>query len=142
MTAHPPASPARPGADPGTGVGVLIVDDQPFFRTAARELVTTIPGFHAVAEASSGPEAVAAVGRLRPELVLLDVRMPGMDGIEATRRIKATRPGTVVVLISMEDIGAMPSTVQTCGAEAVVRKQDFCPTMLRALWAAHGPRRV
>jgi DNA-binding NarL/FixJ family response regulator len=122
-------------------VGVLIVDDQPFFRSAAREVVGALPGFHAVAEASSGPEAVAAVGELHPELVLLDVRMPGMDGIEAARRIKAGHPRTVVVLISIEDGGGVPSTARTCGAAALVRKQDFGPSLLRELWATHGVAR-
>jgi two-component system, NarL family, invasion response regulator UvrY len=119
-------------------IGVLIVDDQPYFRSAAREVVGALPGFRAVAEASSGPEAVAAVGKLHPELVLLDVRMPGMDGIEATRRIKAGHPRTVVVLISIEDVGGVPSTARTCGAAALVRKQDFGPSLLRELWTTHG----
>jgi two-component system invasion response regulator UvrY len=134
-----------PGADVGElaeapdGVGVLIVDDQPFFRSAAREVVGALPGFHAVAEASSGPEAVAAVGELHPQLVLLDVRMPGMDGIETARRITTAHPGTVVVLISIEDIIGVPSDARTCGAAAVIRKQDFRPSVLRELWALHGP---
>src|SRR3954453_21012961 len=112
-------------------VGVLIVDDQPFFRSAAREVVGALPGFHAVAEAASGPEAVAAVGELHPELVLLDVRMPGMDGIEAARQITASHPATVVILISIEDTLGVPSNAQTCGAAAVIRKQDFGPSVLR-----------
>jgi DNA-binding NarL/FixJ family response regulator len=120
---------------------VLIVDDQPFFRSAAREVVATLPGFHAVAEAASGLQAVAAVDELHPELVLLDVRMPGMDGIEATRRIKAEHPSTMVVLISIEDVAGVPSSAQSCGAEALVRKQDFGPSLLRDLWARHCAQR-
>jgi DNA-binding NarL/FixJ family response regulator len=120
------------------GIGVLIVDDQPFFRSAARDVVGALPGFHALAEASSGDEAVAVVGELHPELVLLDVRMPGMDGIATARRIKADHPSTVVVLISIEDIAGVPSTARTCGAAALVRKQDFGPALLRELWAVHG----
>ena len=122
-------------------VGVLIVDDQPFFRSAAREVVGALPGFHAVAEAASGPEAVAAVGELQPELVLLDVRMPGMDGIEAARRIKAGHPRTVVVLISIEDVAGVPSRARSCGAATLVRKQDFGPSLLRELWATYGAGR-
>jgi DNA-binding NarL/FixJ family response regulator len=129
-----------PAEEPGD-VGVLIVDDQPFFRSAARDVVGALPGFHAVAEASSGPEAVAAVGELHPELVLLDVRMPGMDGIEAARRIKADHPRTLVVLISIDGSAGVPSTARTCGAAALVRKQDFGPSLLRELWAVHGTPR-
>ena len=121
-------------------VGVLVVDDQPFFRGAASDVVAAMPTFRAVGEASSGREAVAAVDALRPELVLLDVRMPDMDGIEAARAIKAAHPETVVVLISMEDADALPATAQTCGAAALVRKGDFGPALLRRLWAEYGDR--
>jgi DNA-binding NarL/FixJ family response regulator len=133
-----PGDDARETPDGQREIGVLIVDDQPFFRSAARDVVGALPGFHAVAEASSGQEAVAVVGELHPELVLLDVRMPGMDGIEATRLILAGHPSTVVVLISIEDIAGVPSTAGTCGAAALVRKQDFGPALLRDLWAVHG----
>lgn len=122
-------------------VGVLIVDDQPFFRRAARQVVAALPGFRSVGEASSGPEALAAVDRQLPDLVLLDVRMPGMDGIEAAQRIKGSHPETVVVLISIEDIAEVPLRARTCGAAAVVRKQDFGPSLLRGLWGVHGSPR-
>jgi len=134
-----PRDDPRQPAEERTDVGVLIVDDQPFFRSAAREVVGALPGFRALAEASSGPEAVAAVAELHPQLVLLDVRMPGMDGIETARLITASHPGTVVVLISIEDIIGVPSNARTCGAAAVIRKQDFRPSVLRELWAVHGP---
>ena len=74
-------------------VRVLIVDDQPFFRAAAREVVEAMPGFETVGEAISGSAAVDAVGELHPDLVLLDIRMPGMDGIEASELITAKHPG-------------------------------------------------
>ena len=122
-------------------VGVVIVDDQPFFRGAARDVLGALGGFCALAEASSGHEAMAVIDELRPELVLLDLRMPGMDGIETARRIKAEHPDTVVVLVSIEDVAGVPSTARSCGADAVVRKQDFGPSLLRGLWAVHGPGR-
>ena len=76
--------------------------------------------------------------RLRPDLVLLDVRMPGMGGIEAARRIRETYPGTVVVLITIEDSDEFAEDARASGAAALVRKQDFGPALLRSIWDAHG----
>jgi DNA-binding NarL/FixJ family response regulator len=121
-------------------VSVLVVDDQPFFRDAARVVLDGLVGFSAVGEASSGLEAVVVVAQLRPELVLIDVRMPGMSGIEAARRIMTGHPETVVVLISTDDFTDDASCVRSCGAVAFVRKQDFGPSVLRAVWAQHGQR--
>ena len=121
-----------------TGVRVLTVDDQVVFRDAARDVITATPGFEPVGDAESGEEAMAEVERLRPELVLLDVRMPGIGGIEAARRITAAHPETVVVLISIEDSYEFPQDVHACGAAAVLRKQDFGPAVLRSIWEAHG----
>jgi DNA-binding NarL/FixJ family response regulator len=121
-------------------VGVLVVDDQPFFRDAARAVLDALTGFRAVGEASSGSEAVRAVAELRPELVLIDVRMPGMGGVEAARHIVDAHPETVVVLISTDDLPDPVPTVRSCGAAAFARKQDLAPSFLRALWARHGPR--
>jgi DNA-binding NarL/FixJ family response regulator len=121
-------------------VGVLIVDDQPFFRDAVRAVLDTLAGFSAVGEASSGFEAVSVVAELRPELVLVDVRMPGMNGIEAARRITVCCPQTVVVLISTDDFSDAASTARSCGAAAFVRKQDFGAAFLQSLWARHGPQ--
>jgi DNA-binding NarL/FixJ family response regulator len=119
-------------------VGVLIVDDQPFFRGAARAVVSSLPGFRTVAEASSGRQAVAVVDELRPDVVVLDVRMPDMDGIQTTRQIKAHRPETVVILVSVEDLDVLPSSGRTCGAEVLVDKREFGPALLRRVWARHG----
>ena len=121
-----------------TGVRVLTVDDQVVFRDAARDVITATPGFEPVGDAESGEEAMAEVERLRPELVLLDVRMPGIGGIEAARRIAAAHPETVVVLISIEDSYEFAQDVHACGAAALVRKQDFGPAVLRSIWEAHG----
>ena len=119
-------------------VRVLTVDDQEVFRDAARDVIAATPGFEPVGEAESGEEATAAVERLRPELVLLDVRMPGIGGIEAARRIRETNPGTVVVLISIEDSDEFAEDARGSGAAAFVRKQHFGPALLRSIWDAHG----
>ena len=119
-------------------MSVLTVDDQPFFRDAARDVIGATPGFKAVGEACSGKEALAVVDELKPQLVLLDVRMPDMDGIETTRRVKAAHPDVVVVLISIEDTANVPAAAKTSGAAALVQKRDFRPSLLRSLWTVHG----
>lgn len=121
-----------------SSVRVLTVDDQALFRGVARDVIDATPGFVAVGEAASGVEGLEAVERLSPQLVLLDVRMPGMDGIEVAQRLAATHPETVVVLISIEEGIDVPSAAQL-DTVPLVRKQDFGPRLLRRLWIEHGP---
>jgi two-component system, NarL family, invasion response regulator UvrY len=128
----------RIGTQNRDGVGVLGVDDQPIFLEVAREVVAATPGFEWVGGAVSGADALDAVTRLSPALVLLDVHMPGMDGIETARRISESHPDTVVVLISVEDSPGIAPDAMISGAAALVRKQEFGPGMLRRLWATHG----
>jgi two-component system invasion response regulator UvrY len=129
----PPTSESASGA-----VRVLTVDDQAVFRRVAHDVIAATPGFEALGEVQSGEEALAAVERLHPDMVLLDVRMPGMGGIEAARRIVAEHPEAVVVLISIEGPEEFSQLARSAGAAALVRKQDFGPAMLRSLWTAHG----
>lgn len=123
---------------PGTrSVRVLTVDDQEVFRGLARQVIDATPGFESVGAAASGEEGLAAVESLAPDFVLVDVRMPGMGGIEVARRLAATHPETVVVLISIEERVDVPSATQL-DAVPLVRKQDFGPRLLRSLWAEHA----
>src|SRR3954452_20147990 len=122
----------------GGQVAVVTVDDQPHFREAAHDVIVATPRFKAVGEACSGEEALALVAESEPQLVLVDVRMPGMNGIETARRILADHPDVVVVLISIEEVANIPSAAQTSGAAAVVSKRDFRPSLLRELWISHG----
>lgn len=115
-------------------VTVLAVDDQEIFRRALRELIAATPGFEQVGEAASGADAIARAGDLGPDLVLLDVRMPEMDGIETARRLTAAQPEAVVILISLEPAADLPADT---GAVAHVRKQDLSTVALRELWIAH-----
>jgi two-component system, NarL family, invasion response regulator UvrY len=125
--------------EPAEGqVGVLTVDDQEVFRGLARLVIEATPGFESLGEVASGEEALPAVDNLNPDLVFIDVRMPGMNGIETARRITAAHPETVVVLISVEDPVDIPSAAETSGAVALVRKENFKPALLVELWAAHG----
>lgn len=116
-------------------VRVLIVDDQPMFRRVACDVIEATPGFVAVGEAAGGEEALDAVRRLMPDLVLCDVRMPGMDGVEVASRLADSHPDTVVVLISIEEpLDVVPAT-RRASAARLVRKQDFGPRLLRELWS-------
>jgi two-component system, NarL family, invasion response regulator UvrY len=119
-------------------IRVLTVDDQARFRGVARDVIDATPGFEGVGEAVNGEEALRAVDRLAPELVLLDVRMPGIDGIEVARRLHVSHPDTLVVLITIEDAFDLPSASELGDAVPLVRKQDFGPSLLRRLWREHG----
>jgi two-component system, NarL family, invasion response regulator UvrY len=115
-------------------VGVLTVDDQAIFRMVAREVVDATPGFEVLGEAASGEEALVVADEVDPDLVLLDVRLPGMDGIETASRLGASHPGTVIVLASTFEVRPLP---RACGAATFIRKQDLRPEVLARLWATH-----
>jgi two-component system invasion response regulator UvrY len=117
-------------------VRVLTADDHHEFRDTARELVAATPGFVVVAEAASGEEAVEVAAGLEPDFVLMDVKMAGIGGIEAARRILAARPQTLVALISVDAPADLPEDARTCGAHAILRKDRLRPRVLRELWEA------
>ena len=87
-----------------TPVRVLTVDDEPVFLEAARALIASTEGFALAGEATSGVDAIKPSPSLKPDLVLLDVRMPGLDGIETAGRLADRHAGTVVVLVSGHDL--------------------------------------
>jgi NarL family two-component system response regulator LiaR len=90
---------------------ILIADDHEVVRNGIRSYLETITDFHVVGEASSGEEALSMVAELIPDIVLLDLIMPGMDGIETTRRVKQTSPRTQVVVLTSyhEDVHIFPA---------------------------------
>lgn len=124
---------------PTRPVPVLIVDDQAFFRSAAQAVLAVTPGFTAVGEADSGEEAIIRVGELRPGLVLMDIHLPGINGIEATRRIRGAHPGTAVLLLSTYRAEDLPADARDCGAMAYLHKEDFEPEVLERIWVEHQP---
>ena len=115
---------------PTSPVGVLIVDDQAPFRRAARAVVTATPGFEVVGEAESGEEAVDLAAALAPGVVLMDINLPGINGIEATRRISSAHPDVVTVLLSTYREEDLPAGADDCGAAAYVHKEEFGPAVL------------
>ncbi|HLI72558.1 MAG TPA: response regulator transcription factor [Acidimicrobiales bacterium] len=115
-------------------VAVLIVDDQMPFRAAARSVVGVTKGFQVVGEASSGEEAIDKVDELHPQMVLMDINMPGMGGIAATRQITDAHPDVRVVLLSTYDEEDLPADAKTCGAAGYVHKEQFGPDVLGRFW--------
>jgi DNA-binding NarL/FixJ family response regulator len=113
---------------------VLVVDDQAPFRSAARAVLRRLEGFEFAGEASSGPEAIDLVDRLHPALVLMDINMPEMTGIEATRRIVSAHPDVVVILCSTYDAADLPPGAADSGAAAYVNKERLAADTIRQLW--------
>ena len=116
-------------------VSVLIVDDQIPFRRAARMVVTVTPGFEVVGEAVTGEEAVEQYEALHPGLVLMDINLPGISGIEATRRITELHPDAVVLLLSTYRADDLPKDAESCGATGYVNKEQFEPAVVLDLFA-------
>lgn len=116
-------------------VDVLIVDDHPPFRSVARAVVGVV-GWRVAAESTTGEDAVAAAEHLRPAVVLMDIHLPGISGIEATRRLLRTQPDTAVVLLSTYAAEDLPADAAECGAVGYLRKEDLTPTALRELAGA------
>jgi len=123
-----------------SSVSVLIVDDQAPFRRAAAAVVRVTGGFEVVGEAGSGEEAVEMVGTLDPQLVLMDINMGGINGIEATRQITSASPEVVVVLLSTYRAEDLPADAPTSGAAAYVNKEEFGPQVLKDVWAQRSNR--
>jgi two-component system, NarL family, invasion response regulator UvrY len=112
-------------------VTVLIVDDQEPFRSAARTLVGFLPGWQVVDEAGTGEDGVRIAAERRPHVVLMDMNLPGINGVEATRQIVEQNPGTHVVLLSTYAKADLPADALDSGAIAYVRKEDLSPRVLR-----------
>ena len=116
-------------------VRVLIADDQAPFRRAARSVLSAVNDFQLIGEATSGEEAVALVDSLRPDLVLMDITMAGIGGIEAARSINARHPETMTVLLSTYREEDLPREALSCGATAYLHKSDLSGHALHHLWS-------
>lgn len=117
-------------------MSILIVDDHEVVRNGIRAYLGTLPEFHVVGEAVSGEEAISMVAELIPDIVLLDLIMPGMDGVEATRRIKQISPRTQVVVLTSyhEDVHIFPAL--KAGAIAYILKDMKMDKLVEVLHRA------
>jgi len=117
-------------------VRVLLVDDQPTFMRALLSVVTATPDFTVVGQAVSGEECLRLADSIDVDLVLLDVNLPGMDGVEVARRLRACPAAPAVVLLSTYDQDAGERFVAESGANAYVTKSDLGPEVLTRLWTS------
>jgi DNA-binding NarL/FixJ family response regulator len=116
---------------------VLVVDDHESFRGAVRRLLATSPNLVLAGEAERGETAVLQTTRLAADLVLMDVAMPGIGGIEATRAIKKQRPQTVVVLVSTIRPDELTPEAAHCGADEILWKGELNRSTLETIWDRH-----
>jgi DNA-binding NarL/FixJ family response regulator len=114
---------------------VLIADDHPFFRDGMRMFLETTPDITVVGEATTGEETIAQVESLPPDVVLMDIRMPGMSGLDATRRIVETTPQARVLIVTMFEDDATVFTAMRAGARGYVLKDAQKDDVLRAIRA-------
>jgi DNA-binding NarL/FixJ family response regulator len=119
-----------------TGVRVLLVDDQPLFREALAVLLGARDGIEVVGEAGDGADALRQVRALAPDVVLMDLRMPVLDGIAATRRLHADHPGVRVIALTTFDGDEEVFPALRAGAVGYLLKDASAPRLLEAVLAA------
>ena len=119
-------------------VRVWVVDDQTSFRVATAAAVAATKDFVMAGECDTGESAIELLRDGDAGIVLMDIYMPGMGGIEATRRIRAAHPDLMVLLMSTYDAEDLPAGAADCGAAAYLHKEHLSPDLLTQLWrAAH-----
>lgn len=114
---------------------VLIADDHPMFRHGVQTLLASASGLAVIGEASTGQEAIDLSGTLQPDIILMDLQMPEVNGIEATRQILATSPQIRILMVTMFEDDASVFTAMKAGARGYILKDADKPDILRAISA-------
>ena len=117
-------------------VRVWVVDDQASFRMATAAALAAMEDFVMAGECETGESAIELIRNASAGIVLMDIHMPGIGGIEATRRIRAAHPDLMVLLMSTYDVEDLPAGATDCGAAAYLHKEQLSPDLLTRLWRA------
>ncbi len=112
---------------------ILLADDHELVRRGIRELLRVRRGFTIVGEASNGQEAVEKSTRLKPDVAIVDISMPGLDGLQATRQIRDASPTTEVIVLTMHESDQMVRRVLDAGALGYVLKSDLATHLVKAV---------
>lgn len=116
-----------------TLLNVLVVDDHDVVRIGICGIIAQVPGVKVIGQAASGEQALAMARELRPDIVIMDIRMPGIGGIEATRRLLVANPGLKVIVVTMVDDDIRPAQLLKAGAVGYITKRTDRAEMQRAL---------
>ncbi len=122
-------------------IKVLLVDDHELVRTGIRRLLDDVSGINVYAEAINGESAVAAVRKKRPDVVLMDVSMPGIGGLEATRKIKQIDVGLPVIILTIHTDDPFPTSLLKAGASGYLHKGCSVDEIVLAIKEVHAGRR-
>ena len=123
---------------PNRSLSVLVVDDDSRFRGSVVGLLAEVPGVRVLGEAGDGDEAVRLAIERRPQVVLMDITMPGAGGLEAIRRTKAVLPDTKVIVITMHAEAVYQRAAAQCGADGFVLKKNVRGELLSTLYRVAG----
>ncbi len=139
VMARPPEPPGRPlqGSEVGNQMAITLVlaEDQALIREGLRALLAQSPGFDVVGEAANGHEAVRLAVALRPDVVLMDLGMPELNGIDATIRVRAEAPRTRILIVTRHDTPVIARRAVAAGAHGYVHKDESGPALALAVRA-------
>lgn len=122
-------------------INVLLVDDHDLVRTGIRRLLDDVTGVKVIAEANSGEQALVSVREKRPDVVLMDVSMPGIGGLETTRKLKQFAPDLPVIILSVHTDDPFPSSMLKAGASGYLHKGCNIDEIVQAIKEVHNGKR-
>jgi DNA-binding NarL/FixJ family response regulator len=117
---------------------VLIVDDHAFIRRGVQSILHSSPGWELCGEADNGQDAIGLAAELKPEVIIMDISMPGLNGIEATRIIRQNQPAAKIVLLTLHDSPELVRSAFQAGARGYLLKSDAAQELIRALQVVLG----